>query len=434
MSISGRSLGQGAVFLICLNTMSGAGVFVNARPLALLAGKFGFLSYVVGMAIMLPVVFALSGMAQSNPVAGGLYVYAKDFLGRACGFLSGWAYFVSKAVSSAVLIQAFTVPISILISPYFPIKRFVLDFLILASIVVSNSVGVRLGGRIQWLFVAIKSIPYGAVILGGLALASKGGVSKVVELGAEFGSGQNIWASFPVAIFAISGFEVACTMAHMIKNPQKTIRRVAMMSFLSVGFLYSAFQICVQLAVGPELATTMTPFLLISQKLATLLGHWAGFVDEFMRMATITIAFSMLTNNCWNLYAIAKDDHLPFAGQLTKVNSNDVPWVCLSVEALLSFVVMAITSNQIALQSMSVFSVCVSYALSTLAGLMFALKNSRGFFEQATTAFGVASCSLIVALSAVNIVKSGLSISFICVFVSGVALAASKHVYTRRVT
>lgn len=430
MRFSARSLGQGALFLMCLNSMSGAGVFVNARPLSLLAGQFGFLSYLVGMAVMFPVVLALSGMAQSNPVAGGLYIYAKDFLGKAFGFLSGWSYFLAKSVSAAVLIQAFTVPVTILLQPYIPIKRFILDFLILTSIVISNSIGVRLGGKVQWLFVFVKALPYGAIILGGLTLALK---SQSLSGLSEFGLGKNIWASFPVAIFAISGFEITCTMAHMIKNPERTIRRVALMSFFSVGFLYSAFQIFAQISAGPELATTATPFLFMSRKLTAILGSWASFTDEFMRISTITIAFSMLTNNCWNLYAIAKDGLLPFSNQLTKVNSNDVPWVCLVVEALLSFMVMAITSNQIALQSMTVFSTCLAYAISTLAAFFYSMQQQTGVIEKLVCLAAVGSCCLIVGLSTLNIVQSGLSLSFMCIFASGIVIAATKKLLSKAI-
>lgn len=430
MSLPKRTIGQGLMLLICINSMSGAGVFVNAKPISFLAGKFGFLSYLIAMLIMLPVVLSLSEMTQANPVAGGLYSHTKNFLGKLFGFLGAWSYFLAKAVSAGVLTQAFTSPLAIVLEQYFPIKKFFLDALVLCSIIGSNIIGVRLDGKIQWVFTTIKLIPYSAIILSGLFLSLKGQFSNFESIG----YGQNFYASLPIAIFALSGFEIVSTMAHMIKDPEKTIRKVAIGSFLFVSVLYSIFQICVQTLSGPTLATHEIPFLLITQNLSTLIGGFANVIYDLIRLATIAAAFSLLTNNCWNLYAIAKDELIPFSKYLTKINQNNVPWVCLLIEGILSLIVMGITTNQIALQSMSVFSTCIGYTLSTIACFVFLTRAKASIFKKIVCTAGIISCCAIVGLSALNIARSGLSISFIGIFFSGILLVFIKPKNTDQIS
>ncbi len=422
MSSTKRTIGQGLMLLICINSMSGAGVFVNAKPIALLAGKLGFLSYLIAMLIMLPVVISIAEMTQANPVAGGLYCHTKNFLGKTFGFLGAWSYFLAKSVSAGVLTQAFTTPLAIVLGQYFPVKKIFLDILILCSIIGSNIIGVRLDGKIQWVFTTIKLIPYSAIILSGVFLSIKGQFYNFDNIG----FGQNFYASLPIAIFALSGFEIVSTMAHMIKDPEKTIKKVAIGSFLFVSVLYSVFQICVQILSGSALSTHEVPFLLITQNLSLLIGRYAGIIHDLIKLATVSAAFSLLTNNCWNLYAIAKDEIIPFSKQLTKINGNNVPWVCLLVEGFLSLLVMLITTNQIALQSMSVFSTCIGYALNTVACFVFLSRSNASISKKAVCSMAILSCLAIVALSALNIARSGLSVSFIGIFISGILLIFIK--------
>ncbi len=422
MSLLKRNIGPGMMLLICLNSMSGAGVFVNAKPISFLAGKLGFLSYLIGMIIMLPVVLSLAEMAQANPVAGGLYQYSKNFLGKSFGFFSAWSYFLSKSVSVAVLTQAFTTPLAIVLAPHIKINKIVLDGLVLSSIIASNLVGVRLGGKIQWVFTVIKAIPYSAIILSGAFLSVSGKLHNFNT----FNYGQSFFSSLPITIFALSGFEISSTIAHMVKDPEKTIKKVAVSSFLLVGLLYSTFQLCAQILSGPALATHEAPFLLITQNLSVFLGKFASLIHDLIKLATISAAFGILTNNCWNLYAIAKDELVPFSKYLVQVNRNDVPWICLLIEGLLSLLIMSLTTDQIALQSMSVFSTCIAYTLSTAACFVYLVKSRASWTKKTICTIGIFSCCLIVFLSALNIVRSGLSASFLGIFIFGIILVLLK--------
>lgn len=402
--------------------MSGAGVFINAKPLALLAGKLSFLSYLVGLIVIFPIILVLTGLAQQKPVAGGLYCYAKDELGVGLGFLGVWAYFLSKVVSIAVLAQAFTVPFKLLVPNLSVFAEIALDASMLLIIVGLNIFGLRLYGPVQLFFTFIKSIPYLSIIVVSAIMFAKGRFDNLLQ----FAQGTDLLASFSSAIFAISGFEIVSTMAHTVQNPEKTIRRAALSAFACVGFLYIAFQVGSQLLCGSELAIASSPFTFIATKLSSYFGVGGQIVGVFMRLTTITISFSLLTNNCWNLYAIARDKLLPFSTVLTKVNRNEVPWVCLLIEVALATFIMSITQNQVALQAMSVFATGISFTFCAVAGAFYWRKNNNNLKEVCIAGFAIISCLIMLSISAKSILKEGLSLPFLAIFFSGILLALLK--------
>ena len=53
----------------------GAGAFVNIASLTQLAGSYGFISYIFGTLILLPVIINLATLASIHAVAGGLLTY-----------------------------------------------------------------------------------------------------------------------------------------------------------------------------------------------------------------------------------------------------------------------------------------------------------------------------------------------------------------------
>ena len=63
--------------LICINSIIGAGLFINPRPLTQFAGPYGFLVYMLGALLLTPLVLSVAELAKLHPVAGGLYVYSK---------------------------------------------------------------------------------------------------------------------------------------------------------------------------------------------------------------------------------------------------------------------------------------------------------------------------------------------------------------------
>jgi hypothetical protein len=95
---------------------------------------------------------------------------------------------------------------------------------------------------------------------------------------------------------------------------------------------------------------------------------------------------------------------------------------------LLSFAVLLITNNQIALQSMSVMAVTTCFLIISASALCYWLKN-QVFIEVGISAWAIFSGLVVLLLSIQNVCKSGISFTFIGIFAFGIILAIGNHYY-----
>jgi hypothetical protein len=78
-------------------------------------------------------------------------------------------------------------------------------------------------------------------------------------------------------------------------------------------------------------------------------------VNGFVFAAILGTCFSVFTTNGWNLFTLADNDHLIGKRWLTQLNRFDVPWVSNLMGGFLACFLLAVSSNQVSLQNMSVF-------------------------------------------------------------------------------
>jgi amino acid transporter len=145
--------------LICINTMIAAGLFINPNKLTLLAGPLGFLGYLLSALILFPLLLCIAELAKLHPVSGGLYVYSKTYINAGAGFLSGWAYFVGKTTSVALLMHKFVEFFQPKFSILASVPILALDFSLIFVLIGLNVLGMSVGGNVQYLFTLLKGVP-----------------------------------------------------------------------------------------------------------------------------------------------------------------------------------------------------------------------------------------------------------------------------------
>jgi len=414
-----REISLISAILININVMIGAGLFVNPRPLTQLLGGWGFMSYLVGAAILFPLVLCLAELAATNPAAGGLYVYSEKYISPMAGVVSGWAYFTGRATSAAFLTYTFTQFFQQFIPPLANVSTVFLASVVIFFLVTLNIVGVSIGGKIQWLFIVLKALPISFVFL--FFLFAPAHHSLVAPTNAI----RNFPATLPIAIYAMLGFDIICAVAHLIKNPEKNARRAVIYSFTSVAAVVATFQWVLFRVVGTDLATDWAPIFTYVHHVLPGAFTIAHVLNAVVFASILGGAFGIFTSNCWNLFALAEKDRLPFASLLTRLNKKRMPWISLLVEGGLAVFVLCISSRQVALQNMAVFGMFVSHFLSSLS----ALKSFR--FAQEKTLIGVAilsvaTCSGVLLLCLKRLMISGISYSFLFVVLSGFIAAGLK--------
>ncbi len=406
--------------LICLNSMIGAGLFINPKPLTQLAGLFGFLGYVIAALILLPLIITIAELASLHPVAGGLYVYGKTYLGSWAGFMSGWGYFVGKTTSVAILMHKFVQYFqarSVLLQG---IPTLALDFVTLFVLVGLNSAGISIGGRIQYLFTALKSIPILFAFGVGFFYFDPHNFVDVLDV-------TNIIYTVPIAIFPLLGFEVICAIGNMIEDSSRNIRRIIMMAFCIVVAVNILFQLTTFGILGNALKDINEPVLALGLKALGNYPLFAGFINGFVFASIIGACFSLLTSNCWNLHTIARYGHIPAEKLFTRVNVFNVPWVSLMAEAILGgLILLWITADQVPLQNMSVFAQIIAYLTSSIAALVAVRSGAMKRIGALIPMMAIGSCLFAMGICLNRIIAFGISMSFLVVLSVGFVAAGAK--------
>lgn len=414
-----RTIGLPSATLINVNIIIGGGIFINLNQLMRVGESAGFVAYLVAAVVMLPIVVVLARLAQAHPESGGLYVYAKTYLSPFMGFICGWGYFASKSISVGLLAHLFMQ----IMQGFFPVLRAFSDVTLVAGLIAGmvalNMWGVALQGRAQYLFIAAKMLP----VLFVFGVFCLNGPAHAVSFG-TFTPSTVSWM-IPIAVFAMIGFEVTCTVAHLFKNPGYTIIRALVGGFLIVVGLLTSLQYMVGSLIEPISSTQLgLPIAMIAQTYAPQLVGLSGFFYACIYTSMLGGAYSILTSNCWNLHRLAEQGHLPFRNWLTKVTRTQVPWVALIVEACISVFGIAITQHLASLQKMAIFGMIFAFCCATYAA--FYLKDAQG--KPAINLFVrcaalINACGL-AALTLYYIVQYGVSVPYLMLFVVGAVLAA----------
>jgi amino acid transporter len=398
--------------LININIIIGAGLFINPRPLTLLSGRFGFLNYIIAFLILLPIVLSIAKLAQKKPRAGGLYVYAKEYLNQKAGFLCGWSYFLGKTTSAALLAHTFVKFFYRRIPVLHHIPILLLDCTLIFFLIAINIIGITIGGKIQYLFTTAKTIPIFFVIFIGMALFNPAFFINNATDTSEF------FSAIPLAIFAFLSFEIICSIGHLLKHPQKNIKRSIVYSFFVVVSITTTFQLIMFGATGHMLSQAQEPVKLLAYHAFPNIPILGAILNALVFCSIIGGSFGSLTSNCWNLFALAKDKQLPLTRMLTKTNKQHVPYISLLVQGIIACILLALTNDQIPLQNMTVFGIAIAYLLNSFSA--FIQNKKRTKIAIITPTLAIASSLYIAFLCFKNLFLHGLSLPFSITFLLGI--------------
>lgn len=410
-----RRIGLFKALLINIGIMIGAGVFVNIRPITALSGNLGFLSYILSALILFPFVYTIAILARDNPVSGGLYVYSHRYINPFVGFISGWCYFIGKTVSAAFLCYTFTSFIQSHVGFLQPIPTLLLTCFTIFAIILINIAGANIGGSVQYFFISAKAIPIISIIIFGLLNL---GVGKA----ALTPSFSDLIATIPSAIYAFMGFEVTCAIAHMINDPEKNVFKAIIGSFLIVTLIFTIFQCVITFALGQSILSENLSLAGVIEQLFTSKPVLGKIVTSLMYTSVISGAFGILTSNCWNLFTLAKHKHFCNSDQLLWITKREIPIVSLLIEGCLACLILIISKDQIALQSMSVFGSVLSFVLSAIA----AFKSNRSIISF----ISIGSCIYILFLCYQKMQAVGVSITYLLFILGGILLAIVSRMIT----
>ena len=173
-----------------------------------------------------------------------------------------------------------------------------------------------------------------------------------------------------------------------------------------------------------DLSTISEPVLALGTKIFTQNPLFAKILNAFVFASIIGGSFGSLTTNCWNLYVLGKDKHLPGQKFLTKISKTNVPYVSLILEGLLACLILIISKKQVPLQKMTVLGMVIAYMLSSVSSFSAHKKKElKTSFHLYLPALAIISSFYIIFICIRNLFISGISIPVLMIFIFGLAAA-----------
>jgi amino acid transporter len=250
-----RVIGPFALAASIVNVVVGAGIFALPGALAAEVGAAAPLALLLSAACigLVTVCMALAGRQVAR--SGGMYAYAEVAFGPFVGFLTGVVCWLSNVFASAGVASAVTDTL-VTISPVFSspwLKGAVLVALYGAFTIV-NLRGVRAGSRTASAAAAIKFTALLVFLVVGVTL-----VRPENLVWSQAPSAAALGRSALLAVFGLSGMEVALGVSGEVRNPRRTIPLALAVGMTVIVFLYVAVQVVAQGALGPQLAQSAAP-------------------------------------------------------------------------------------------------------------------------------------------------------------------------------
>jgi basic amino acid/polyamine antiporter, APA family len=253
-----RTIGRWSLVALMMNSILGVSIFRLPSDLAAKLGALSPLSCIgagVGILIIAGCIAEVSSYYQET---GGLYLYARDALGRFAGLLVAWLTWLTRIAAPAAAANLFCT----YLSHFFPIltgrkAELVLLAVFIGHLALLNYLGVRTGTNISSFFTAIKvSFLLLFVFAGVLALVLKPEIRVPLTIPATVA--KNWFSGMLLLVYAYGGFEGALFVGGEAKNPKHDIP-VALLSALAiVGVIYAAIQFVV-VATLPSAGATDSP-------------------------------------------------------------------------------------------------------------------------------------------------------------------------------
>jgi basic amino acid/polyamine antiporter, APA family len=178
-------------------------------------------------------------LSAAFPRTGGVYVFLKETLSPACGFLWGWAMFWS---AHSGIIAASSVILARYVAYFVPmqdqgIRAVAIGGILLLSLV--NYLGVRQGSALQTTVTVAKVAVIAALLIMVFAIGPSSG-ARVHNPAAEPVPFREFVLGVSAALFAYGGWHMVTYTAGETRDPQKTIPRALLIGSLVVTVCYVA--------------------------------------------------------------------------------------------------------------------------------------------------------------------------------------------------
>lgn len=360
-----RSLGLISSLSLVIGTVIGSGIFFKQAAVLDYAhsSNLALVAWLVGGLITMASGLTIAEIGSQMPHTGGLYVYLEKIYGKFWGFLAGWMQII---VYGPTLIAALGSYLATLLVAFFDLPKTstpLLAVIVITLIAAFNLLSNRYGAAFQVITTVGKLLPIAAIIIFGLLFGKANAFNQVATT-----SGSVSFNGFGMAIlatlFAYDGWVLIANMGGEIKNPQKLLPKAIVFGIGLVLIIY--------------MLVTAGIFRVVPASLIHRLGdqaaaHFATIAFGQVGGKLLNIGIIISIAGCINgkvmtfpriMYAMAKNDELPFSKQLAYLNKRMRTPMVATLTVCSIAALMAVTVDADRLSELCIFTIYLFYVLA----------------------------------------------------------------------
>jgi glutamate:GABA antiporter len=376
----------------------------------------------------LPSALIVAALSERFPEEGGMYVWTKNAFGDQHAFLCGWSYFISNLLYLPSLLL---VGVSMLAYVFGSAGERLSEERVFAlpatlgvlwTAFIANFFGLKVA---KWISALGGSATYiAAAVLTALAIAAAvhSGIATQFHLlpSANLNT-LNFWSQIA---FAFVGLELAPIMSGEIRNPQRDLRRAAVISGVGCTLFYMVATVSLLVLMPPEAISPMTGLAQAGAVSASKFGIPAVAIlfAALIGFAVAGQADAWIAGNTRLPYAIGLDRYLPAA--FARIHPRwRTPYVSLLVQVLAATVLLLMA--QLGETVRSAYQILVDMTvIATLIPFVYIFASGWRFASRPAAASGLAVTVIAIIFSAVPPAESASAAIFELKVVGGcVALA-----------
>ncbi len=221
--------------------------------------------------------------------------------------------------------------------------------------------------------------------------------------------------TLPLVLFAIIGFEAACSLSSRIENASENAPKAILISYTVVILLNTFFQLALSLGLGELLAAVQGYRSVFPALFGFIFSQsFAQNLTVCMNLAIISSAlggsYGIIFSNTWNWHALAHHRHLWRSDKFIELNRYHIPWMGVLIQGVICFLYLFITmGSQLPLQQTSTFGVTIAYTMSAIA-LLAAFKNRTDLtLKRWVAPLTLGNCLLMLSAITYSLIVDGAS-------------------------
>ena len=410
-----RGIGLPTATALVVGTIIGSSIFVQASEITSLVPSPTAVVMAWAASGILTLIGALvcAELASAYPRTGGVYVYLREIYAPWLGFLWGWATFWSMHTG---ILAAIATVFARYTAYFVPLDDTGLRAVAIGAILVLsaiNYVGVRLGGRVQTVFTAVKVAAVSAIIVVGWALSGSGAPPSAMA--AEV-TPANFGLAVAAGLFAFGGWHMVTYTAEETINPTRTIPRSLLIGIVVVTVCYIGLN-AVYLHVLP-IEKVMTSTRVAADTFEVLIGTGGGGVISALVMFSAFGALNGIVMMGPRVYYQIAQDSRAF-GWFNHLHPNfKTPDRAIVLQALWSSV-LVMTGSYRALFTRVIYTEWVFFALLALGVVL--LRRRPGyapawrmpFVPLAPVVFVIASLMIVLNQIRADLTNSAIGLAIV---------------------